>query len=112
MALYYGILSTLLMIASVLCGFGEASLDMAFYRVLRNINQLRELGTMSAFEGQLSKALNRLRNLEAKQRALKTARWGALGTSLLARVLMIEALLIDTEVAADGVGGLETVFGG
>ncbi len=31
--------------------------------------------------------------------------------AIIARLMMIEALLIDCDIAADGYGGLETVFG-
>ncbi len=111
-AIFWSIISAILMITAVLLGFGEANLTMAIARAARDAAQLESMyGAGLAYKATLDRALGRLRDLERTARNYRVGARSSLVGSILARALFFEALLIDIDIAADGRGGLEIVFG-
>ncbi|HMS56820.1 MAG TPA: RHS repeat-associated core domain-containing protein, partial [Fimbriimonadaceae bacterium] len=111
-AAFWGIISTILMIMAILAGFGEANLTMAISRAARDAAQLRSMyGLGLATLDEVGNAINRLNDLESKSKNLRKLSKFSLAGAILGRILMLEALLIDINIAADGYGGLEITFG-
>lgn len=111
-AMFWGVISTLLMIASVLLGFGEANLVSVISRAARDVTQLRSMYSIGeATLKDLLRSIDQLKDLERTSRRLRVGAKRCLVASLIARALMIRALVIDCDIAPSGHGGLETVFG-
>lgn len=63
------------------------------------------------FEGDLTAKERELISHQNKLRQVRTAEYATFAAAVIARCMILKALLIDIDLGPYGYGGLETVFG-